>query len=351
VKAVVYSMMPLFLARASVTVADVTVQRMDYQGLQGVQLENEELRVVILPDLGAKMISLIYKPTSREWLWHNPIVPLRLAEYGASFVDYDLSGFDECFPTIGPRPYPDGLLKGVRMPDHGEVWAISWLWSPLEDGVQLSAEGVNFPYRFVKTVRLADPATVSITYAVEVYDRMTIKAIWAAHPLFAIRSAGRILLPEGTTLRVGGSQRLGEPGTEHPWPQTQDVQGNAVDLSRLNPPRVKWADKLFTKDLPERWAALHDPTTGEFVGLHFPESPALGLWINQGGFPADGPHYNVALEPTNAGAEEVNMAEQWGLPCSWTGTTVWHLNLVLGAAANAEEIRARVWEGGEEGRG
>ena len=52
-----------------------------------------------------------------------------VANLGARCVgDYDASGFDECFPTIGACAYPEAPWQGVIAPDHGELWTLPWAW-------------------------------------------------------------------------------------------------------------------------------------------------------------------------------------------------------------------------------
>ena len=43
-----------------------------YRGMETIILENNCLKVVILPELGAKMLHLVHKPSDTEMLWLNP---------------------------------------------------------------------------------------------------------------------------------------------------------------------------------------------------------------------------------------------------------------------------------------
>lgn len=54
-----------------------------YHGFQALVLENAQLRAVILPELGAKVWSLVFKPADREMLWHKPRLPPRPVPFGA----------------------------------------------------------------------------------------------------------------------------------------------------------------------------------------------------------------------------------------------------------------------------
>ena len=95
----------------------------DWHGFTGYVLENNALRVVIVPALGAKIVSLVDKVAGHEWL-APPTNPVRARDYGDSFIAHDLAGWDEMFPTIVACPSPHD--PAVMLPDHGEVWALAW---------------------------------------------------------------------------------------------------------------------------------------------------------------------------------------------------------------------------------
>lgn len=50
-----------------------------YRGLDAVLIENELLRVVVLPQLGGKIWSIVDKRRDCELLWHHPRVGPRPA--------------------------------------------------------------------------------------------------------------------------------------------------------------------------------------------------------------------------------------------------------------------------------
>ena len=52
---------------------------------------------------------------------------VRPAAYGATFVEQDMAGWDEMFPTILACAYPGpGPHHGAALPDHGEAWSLPW---------------------------------------------------------------------------------------------------------------------------------------------------------------------------------------------------------------------------------
>jgi hypothetical protein len=66
-------------------------------------LNNGEVELAVVPELGAKIISLKNLRTGREWLWH-PMGGLELFknQAGDDFSTSPLVGIDECLPTIAP---------------------------------------------------------------------------------------------------------------------------------------------------------------------------------------------------------------------------------------------------------
>src|ERR1035438_5385336 len=92
------------------------------QGFRLYSMCNEETELVIVPELGARIVSLKNLRTGREWLWF-PRSGLKLFgnHWGEDFSRSPLAGIDECFPTIAPC-----VWDGRSLPDHGELWNTAW---------------------------------------------------------------------------------------------------------------------------------------------------------------------------------------------------------------------------------
>jgi hypothetical protein len=90
--------------------------------LEGIVIENKNIRVVVTPEFGARIISLIYKPTETEYAWHNPRVPVKKPNYEIDFEDP--SGFFNCVPTTQACTF-----KGKELPAAGEVASEPWTLS------------------------------------------------------------------------------------------------------------------------------------------------------------------------------------------------------------------------------
>jgi hypothetical protein len=126
-----------------------------WHDLSAWALESDALKVVIIPGLGAKIASLFDKRTGYEWLV-GPMRSPKLVNYGASFTEQDMGGWDEMFPTINACRYPaPGEYAGISLPDHGEVWALPWEVVSVDCTIlNLSVEGEALPYRLTRRTSL-----------------------------------------------------------------------------------------------------------------------------------------------------------------------------------------------------
>lgn len=303
-------------------------------GLAMIALENEGISVAVVPELGAKIVSIRDRRTGREWLWRNPHVPLRPAELDASYGDYDLSGWDECFPSVGNVVIPDGPWAGQGTGDHGEVWCRPADVTIGTDSVVSAIRGARFPYELRREITLVDERTARMTYALRVDGDAPLPGLWAAHALFALEPGMRFEFPSGTTFRIrSDDSRLGARDTVFAWPVAPGGP-EPVDLARVADPHAGWHAKLFTESLPEPWARIHAPN-GDHLTLEFPETPYVGLWINYGGLGGAGqpPHANVGIEPTSSPAEHPLEARERGLPADFRGVTRWTVMVRLGSGS------------------
>jgi len=50
----------------------VVTDKWRYNNLTTVILENDLIKVVIIPEVGGKLENIIYKPQNIDFLWHNP---------------------------------------------------------------------------------------------------------------------------------------------------------------------------------------------------------------------------------------------------------------------------------------
>ena len=297
------------------TAATVRIDETHVDSQRAIALENGAVRLVVLPGVGAKIVSCADARTGHEYVWRNPDRPIVPPPYAAPFEEYDISGWDECFPGIGQCVYPDGPWQGSVVPDHGELWTLPWHAEPQPDGVRLWVHSVRFAYSFEKRIALTRNGFATF-YRVHNPTPYPFKCFWCTHPLFVATPQTRVILPDGVRVRmeVSLSGRLGPLLAEHPWPCTVDRQGRAVALDVMGPEGQQEAEKLYTTGVNDGFAALHDGVSDRWLAFTFDPSavPLVGFWANRSGWPhpegSRRPCYNLALEPCSGCPDRLDIA-------------------------------------------
>ncbi len=266
-------------------------------------LENTVLQTTIVPELGAKLVSLFDRRNQLEWLVGPGQRPFRKVPYGVPFQDQDMSGWDEMFPTIVPCNYPGpGDRHNTPLPDHGEVWTLPWTLDTAGDGrLTLSVNGLALPYRLTRTLEYSAADTLQLHYELVNLGSHHMPYIWAAHPQFACGSGAEVIFPARVTAvcnTIPESWGWGAPETRFDWPLATAIDGTKTRLDRIGPPTRHQARKFFV--LPEvrvDCAGLIRYPSKDWLHLQWDSQrvPYLGLWVDEG---ALNPESVAALEPT-----------------------------------------------------
>ncbi len=282
----------------------------NWHGFSAVLLENEVLRVAVVPELGAKIVSMLDKSHNYEWLV-PPMRPLRKVGYGVDFVSQDMSGWDEMIPTIVAC-----TVDGVSYPDHGEVWGIPWeIQKEGEGELVFSVRGVAWPYIFTRSVRLSAEDCLELGYTIRNEGTSPFPYLWAAHPQFRADAHTRIILPGAVKQLVNVVDQdpaWGARGEIHPWPAATGRDGAERRLDRVRPVDDHSCRKFYVPpDYPIEWAALVHEEHGCQLRLSWSmhDAPYFGLWVDEGTYnvlPA------VALEPSNGYYDGLDKAIQNG---------------------------------------
>lgn len=279
------------------------------QGFPATALHNDAIEVIALPGVGGRL-SHLRRRGGREWLWRNPRIPFRLPPLApptgpTAYVDsFDSGGWDECFPTIAaghlPGPPP------AELPDHGELWCAEWahelLASPEATTWRSSTTCRTVAARFLREVSVGagDLPVVSFAYHLKNLSGAPFRYLWSAHPLLGIQPGTRLEVAGVSHATVGAVRGRDDwhAGAQVPWP----AEGLVV------PEQGGWAAKLFLAPVGNAEVILTDPRRGESLAFHWDAAaiPALGLWLNCGGWsPAGEPYWNVGIEPCLAAAEGI----------------------------------------------
>ncbi|WP_238322842.1 hypothetical protein [Gorillibacterium massiliense] len=252
-------------------------------------MENEILRIEMIPGIGAKIVSMQYKPTGREWLLDAGTRKLNLPAYGSPFGQADMSGWDECFPTVDPC-YADERRQ-VLLPDHGEVWPLPWEASVScgEDAVTCTVEGVALPYRLSRTLSFTAHDALRMDYRAENCGSEPLPFLWVPHPQFAVPEPTDIVLPPSVQEVIcvfGGLTQT--VGCSYPWAEVSRVtEGQTGDGRKIYVPGIH----------QEGWCGLVGQNSGDWLWMKTDPAlvPYLGIWIDEG---LGNDRNAIALEPS-----------------------------------------------------
>ena len=122
-------------------------------------LENKFLCVEIIPELGGRISSVIFKPTGKEWVWSNPQLTTRKVEKGSSYDDNWQGGWEELFPNDAIEEFSWGTGR-----DHGELWFNSWnLTQNDKFKATLTIDNLESDSKFTKIIDISE-SSMNVKY-------------------------------------------------------------------------------------------------------------------------------------------------------------------------------------------
>jgi hypothetical protein len=268
-----------------------------YRGLRVVTVENRFLRLAILPEAGAKIYQIIYKPLDVELLWSNSRTgPSRLPT-NSRYDDVWSGGWDELFPNDEVA-----RIEGESYPDHGELWTGEWAVEPFRN-----ADDVGVKMRYLtpissieveKTIWLGrNRSRIDFHHRFINQGRASFPFLWKLHPAMAVSPQHRIDFP-AMKVRLEPSF----PGTlegapeVNDWPVVRTAKGD-IDLRRVVGEDSRQLYFFYGTQMQEGWCALTNSATRLACGLQFDPKvfPCCWLFATYGGWR----NHNVAvLEPS-----------------------------------------------------
>lgn len=282
-------------------------------GMKGFVLENETMRAVVTPEFGARILSLIYKPTETDFVWHNPRVPPMRPRYDPAFED--MSGLFDCFPTC-----ESCMVRGIRLPMYGEVASEPWRVTSRRKTsrsitLAMQRKCVAYPMLIQKSLTISRKEPVlNLDYVVTNLTDEALEYHYSGHNTLNVNPHFRVVLPPEVTRVKRGmaiTDRLGKLGDEIPWPQTTDASGKTVNISKLGQPCDGTGENLYTPKLKDSWCAAFNESRKEAIGFWFEAEkvPYILVWINCGGY---GGYYHLALEPSTGRPDNLEVAvREW----------------------------------------
>lgn len=275
------------------------------------RLSNDRVSLSIDAGFGARVTELFDLATGRQWLLPGPRTP----EVGEAAIYRGTAsrGWDECFPTILPC---DHQAWGGRLRDHGILWGRAWTVTDARSDVVeavFEAKGI----RFARRLALSGGQIIA-TYSVTSARDEAVPYMWSQHCVLQVTSADRIGL--------SGPGPMQAEGLAFDWP---DYPGR--NLRRIGPENEGFVLKAYALTPSTASAEVTGPQGGIRFQWDGHEVPALGLWLDFGGWPEETPLHQVAIEPTTAAADDLPGAialgqERWLAPGD---THHWSVRLTL----------------------
>lgn len=251
-----------------------------FNGMQTILLENERLRVVIIPELGAKIWELIYKPKYRNLLWQHPRLKPRPLPFHSVYDDVFFGGWDELYPNDTAE-----TINGEQEPDHGEIWTLPWEFalvkaSEEEVTVHLWVDTAVHDSRMEKWITLRrGEAKLRFRHRLTNRGNQDMPFLWKLHAAVAVNEHSRIDLGAKTMyIEDFGPTRIGRTGVQYEWPYAIDDQGNQVDMRRVLPESSGINEFQYGTELTGGWCAVTDTAARVGMGIAFDLAVFPSCW-------------------------------------------------------------------------
>jgi Domain of unknown function (DUF5107) len=245
--------------------------------LRAVAVENERLRVLIIPSIGAKIYDIIHKPSGINVLWHNPRIRPRRVPFGSRFDDVWSGGWDEIFPNDA-----ESVVGGERYPDMGEVWPLEWdcETSQTRDRavVETSVRAPITPAEIKRKLILREGSSqLDLEYEITNLGKNPIEFLWKVHPAFEINKKCRIEIEADYGIVDRRYAHLFSV-ERYRWPMARDIEGEAVDVSLVDP-EANNCTLHYVTPVREGVARFVDEERGLVSTLRFPKHIMNNVWL------------------------------------------------------------------------
>lgn len=289
----------------------------DYKGISAICLETANIRAIFLPNQGAKLCSLIWKRTGREYIYQGKTTRYQIAQYGQNYLLGECAGMDEMFPTIDACYYDHAPWEGIFLPDHGEVWALPWNYEVQEEKLIMMVKGVKLPYELWMSVAVQNDDTLHMEYEARNLSTSPMEYIWAAHMMLAAEEGCRFEFAADLKKAyavMSDSGTIGRPGDVFEYPYVKQENGAMYDASRYRGNQADDYQKFYFADklkAHQGWGRICYPDESKLT-IAFPpkEVPYLGA------IQAEGGSLNLRcmfLEPCTGAFDSLQKAREYGM--------------------------------------
>lgn len=296
--------------------------------MRTIELENEDVRVVILPDHGCDIHALVDVPSGVDLLFKTPwcLRPAGTQIWAPDSQSFWLShyrgGWQLLLPNAGASAVVDGGYRGF----HGEAAVVPWTEDEFGlDQVRLSTRLAFAPVNVERTIVLRG-RTLVVRESVSNRSSQPVELMWSHHPAFGppFLDEGCRVLVDAAALRadsIGPGTDL-EPGSVHSWPTATTRDGDTVNYSVVPARNSGRATLAYLEGLAEGAFTIWNPALRLGVRVTWPLAvfPLAWLWQEFGattGFPWFGEAAVMAVEPAaqrgNGGLAEARAEGRSGM--------------------------------------
>ena len=268
-------------------------------------LESDKVRVTLEPGMGGKIRSFYSQHADCEYLYQD----LRQELDGQEYSKHDISGIDECFPTVMPCEYPNAPWRGVPLGDHGLLWNRPWTVDVRGEKLVANISLDEIPVQFTRTAQLIEPETLLLQYAIENSASEPIEYLYAAHMLLHANQGTTITYPsemDQAYLSVVFDNPVLKEGAWNKWPPPETAL-----LSEPLLPERNTLVKLFSPKLHRGVARVAHGDQSEQLQIEFDTErlPYLAVLLSLGYGPLgkDGKSLLFGLEPTSGIGDDLAM--------------------------------------------
>lgn len=248
-------------------------------GLHNIVMENSLVRIVVLPEAGARIWQITYKPLNAELLWNNPNLPPTRQPLFASYDDTWSGGWDDLFPNDEAAK-----LKGSALPDHGELWTGAWQADPFEHenevGLHLRFATPISNFLAEKTLTLRPhSAILEVRYRLTNLGADEFPFLWKLHPAFAVSPSHRIDFPRMNVLLEPdflGTLQGAPPAFQWPYAALGD---EVLDLRNVPDVSSQAVHFFYGTELASGWCGVTNRSNSLAAALRFDPEVFSSCWL------------------------------------------------------------------------
>lgn len=247
--------------------------------LRTVVIQNRFLRLVVLPQAGARIWQITYKPLNADLLWNHPTLLPSILPPGTSYDDNWSGGWDELFPNDEAADF-----AGLHLPDHGELWNGEWQAELEQDEnsavLHLYYQAPITQFLAERTIRLdRDSHVVEIRYRLTNHGTRPLPFLWKLHPAFAVSGRHRIDFPPMRVVRemdFEGTLQSAPP--QFDWPFAPTASG-LMDLRNVPDPSSGALHFFYGTGYADGWCGITNRDNQLAAALRFDPQVFSSCWL------------------------------------------------------------------------